>query len=259
MSAFVPVHPRRSEGPSGVARCLVLAAAFNLAACGDDAPVGIPEPCVGRCVREVQLNLEDLILTPGDTVRLQATARSADGTDAGVRWAAWNDRVRVDSSGLVTAWTTGVSWVHAIPRADSTFRGVVDIRVVHTDSGGQPFLAGFRDAASGAPLSRMRGFAGRDSIDVTVSYVLGLGMVTDGEPHVLVSLRHVDSPIGLQSWVVPMSHWGRAGFGTARIVLTQRDARGLRLIPPGAYDLFALLRLADGRVLGEATGYRVWF
>ncbi len=226
--------------------------------CGDDAPVGVPVPCVGRCVSMVQVDLEDLILTPGDTVRLRAHARSADGTDAGVQWMASGDAVTVDSGGLVVAGSVGMGIVVARPLADTAALGVSEIRVVHPDTGGQPFLTAFRDARTGELLPRYR-LAGRDSISVTVNYVLGNTTVTEGAPSVLLQVRRTDSALGLRSWTIPLDVRGRAGFTVVTLFIGERDLRGDRLLPPGAYDLYALVRLANGRVLGDLTGYRVQF
>ena len=226
--------------------------------CADVAPVGIVEPCVGRCVAMVTVDLEDVILTPGDTVRLHASAPSADGTDSGVRWST-RDGLRVDSTGLVTAESTGRTVVHARSLADTTTFGAADVLVVHPDAGGQPFLTGFRDARTGTALPRNFGFQGRDSVAVTVSYVLGNHVVTDGAARVLVQVRRPESSIVLRTWSLPLEIRGKAGFIATTLNFGERDVQGQRLLASGSYDLFVLLPLASGEMLGDQTGYRVSF
>lgn len=241
-----------------IAACILLCSTLALG-CGDDAPVGIPEPCVGKCVPYVEINLEDLVLTPGDTVRLRAEARAADGTVSGVQWNSMSPSVSVDAAGLVRAESLGKAHVWARALSDTAKFGVSEIWVVDPDSGGQPFLTGFRDARTGRFLPRWRGFAGYDSITVTISYVLGRSVTTSGEPHVILQVRRPGSDVIVQSRTVPLTVRGRGAFVDVRMHLTERDASGQRLLPSGSYDLFVLLPLADGRILGTETGYRVFF
>lgn len=227
--------------------------------CGDDAPVGIPEPCVGKCVPNVDVNLEDLVLTPGDTVRLRAEARAADGTLSGVQWIALSSSVSVDTAGLVRAESLGKTAVWARALIDTAKFGVSEIWIVDPDSGGQPFLTGFRDSRTGRFLPRWRGFAGYDSITVTVSYVLGRNVATSGEPHVILQVRRPGAGVIVQSRTVPLTVRGRGAFVDVLMHITERDASGQRLLPSGSYALFVLLPLADGRILGTETGYGVAF
>jgi len=226
--------------------------------CVDVAPVGIPEPCLGRCVPHVSIDLEDVILAPGDTVRLRASAPSADGTNLGVQWSS-RSGVRGDSSGFITAETIGRTVVYAYARADTTRFGVSEVWVVHPDTGGQPFLTGFRDARTGTMLPRNFGFQGKDSVAVTVSYVLGNHVVTDGAPRVLIQVRRPESSIVLRTWSLSLDVRGKAGFLTTTLNFGERDAQGQRLLTSGNYDLFVLLPLASGEMLGDQTGYRVSF
>ena len=227
--------------------------------CGDDAPVGIPVPCIGKCVPYVDVNLEDLVLTPGDTVQLRAEARAADGTLSDVRWIASSPSVNVDTAGLVKAESLGKTGVWARALIDIEKFGVSEIWVVDPDSGVQPFLTGFRDARTGRFLPRWRGFTGYDSITVTVSYVLGRSVVTSGEPHVIVQVRRPGTGVVVRSHPLPLTVRGRGAFVDLRLHITERDASGQRLLPSGSYDLFVLLPLADGRILGMETGYGVTF
>jgi hypothetical protein len=227
--------------------------------CGDDAPVGVPEPCVGSCVDAVFVDFEDVILTPGDTIRLRAVARSANGTDSGVRWSAQSALVTVDSAGLVTATREGKTAVVARPRVDSAKIGVAEIWVVHPDTGGQPFLTAFRDARTHELITRFNGFAGRDSISATVTYVLGNARATDGEPEIVLQIRRAGSSVALRSWTFPLLVRGRGAQFDVKLFLTERDPQGQRLLPSGAYDLYVLLPLANGQVLGDQTGYGVSF
>ena len=229
------------------------------ASCGDEAPFGIPEPCIGKCVASVDVDLEDLIRTPGDTVRLRADAESADGTRSLIRWTASSNVVAVDSPGFVTALVPGRTVVVARPSADTAKTGIAEIWVVDPDTGGQPFLTGFRDARTGSNLPRLRGFAGHDSIAITVSYVLGNSTSTPAQPYVDFQIRRPGSAIVVRSTTLPLIVRGRGAFINVTLHLTERDSRGQRLLPTGAYDLFVLLPLANGRILGEETGYRITF
>jgi hypothetical protein len=228
-------------------------------ACGDDAPVGVPEPCVGKCVPSVDVNLEDLILAPGDTVRLRAEARAADGTLSGVEWMSLSSSVSIDTEGLVRAELPAKTAIWARAIVDTSKFGVSELWVVDPDTGGQPFLTGFRDSRSGRFLPRWRGFVGYDSITMTVSYVLGRNVVTSDEPHVVIQVRRSGTDVVVQSRTVPLTVRGRGAFVDVRMHITERDASGQRLLPNGFYDLFVLLPLADGRILGAQTGYGVTF
>ena len=238
----------------------IVSAALGLSgiACGVD-PIGRPTRCVGTCVPFVESVTDHLVLTPGDTGRMSARARTADGDPVAIRWRAGNERVAVDAGGLVTALAPGRAWVYAIAAVDSSKAIVPEVWIVDPDTSAQPFITLFRDAATGDTLLRRRGFVGRDSIDVTVSYVLGRSTQTPGAPVALFQLRASGAVAPLTSTSVPLTQRGRAASFTVRVRLTERDANGARRFPPGFYDLFVLLPLADGRQLGDRTGYPVQF
>ena len=219
---------------------------MTTACTADDAPVGVPTRCVGTCVASVEVATEHLTLVPSDTFRLRARARTASGSLVAVRWSTWNAVLGVDSGGLVAAQSPGKGWVFATAITDPTKLSVAEIWVVDPDSSGQPFIAAFRDAASGDEIPRWRGFIGHDSVDATVSYVVGRMSETAGNPHALLQIRVPDGSNVLSSTAVPLTVRGRGAFVDIRIHLTQRDARGVRLFPPGTYDLFVLLPLAMG-------------
>lgn len=235
---------------------LVLGAA--LVGCADDAPVGIPVPCVGACVPRVDLSLSNVILTPGDTLRLGALARTAGGDPAPVQWSAAGAAGTVDSRGLVSAQSPGKFWVYARATPDPTYPGMSEIWVVAPDTGGQPFIAGFLDAATGALLPRALGFAGHDSIDVVLSYVVGHQTPIAGPPELVFEIRAPASDAVLAASRVPIQVRGRSALVRLRLHLTERR-NGVRRFPAGGYDFFVLLPLTDNRRLGEGTGYRVSF
>ena len=145
-----------------IAGCSALLAMFAIG-CGDDAPVGIPVPCIGKCVSYVDVNLEDLVLTPGDTVRLQAEARAADGTLSGVQWSALSPSVEVDTAGLVRAESLGKTAVWARALIDTAKFGVSEIWVVDQiavdsrsspDSGTLELVDSCRDGADSPDMIR---------------------------------------------------------------------------------------------------------
>jgi hypothetical protein len=149
--------------------------------------------------------------------------------------------------------------VYARPVADTAKLGVAEIWIVDPDTGGQPFLTGFRDARTREPLNRLDGFAGRDSIALSVSYVLGLSTATPGLPHVVLEIRRWESNVVARSKTLPLDVRGRGAMVPFTLFLTEVNAFGQRILPSGVYDLFVLLPLANGEVLGERTGYRISF
>ena len=226
--------------------------------CADDAPVGIPVPCVGACVARVDPSLTNVILTPGDTVRLEAVARTAGGASVPVQWTATGGAGTVDSQGLVSARGPGKFWVYAHAISDPTYPGMSEIWVVGPDTGGQPFIAGFLDAATGAPLPRALGFAGRDSIDVLFSAVVGHLTPVAGPPELVFEIRPPSSDAVLAATRVPILVRGRSTLVRLRLHLTERQ-NGVRRFPTGEYDFFVLLQLTGNRRAGDSTGYRVRF
>lgn len=232
---------------------------WAVSGCGDSAPIGIPLPCTGKCVTEFPVSPSHLIVTPGDTARLMADARTADGESVAVRWTTTAPTVQVDSAGSLTARMPGRGWAMARAVTDSTRINIAYIWVVTADTGGQPFISSFHDAATGALLNPIFGLENRDSIDVTFSYVLGTERQTNGPPSLLFEIRRFDSSTALWSASIPIDTRGRGAFARLRVHLTQRGADGLRLFPKGTYDFVVVLPLADGQRLGDRTGFRVTF
>lgn len=241
------------------ARFLAILAPALLASCGDSAPVGVPPRCIGTCVVDVDVTPQLLALTPGDTAQLDARAITAAGQRVGVQWSSLNGVLATDSAGRVTATTPGKGRIYATAATDSTKIGVSEIWVVHPDTASQPFIAAFRDAVSGEPLVRWRGFAGRDSVRLTLSYVVGWTTETHDAPALRFEIRPALGSTPLFVTTVPVNVRGRGALTDLIVHLTRTDSKGVRLFPPGAYDFYVLLPLADGRVLGSQTGYHVTF
>lgn len=241
-----------------IARRCVLASLVVAAGCIDDPIVPLP-PCTGSCVAVVDRATDIVLLTPGDTGRLVAEAYSADGARVGIRWSGSGPVATVESDGLVRALAPGRGQALAIPGTDTLRSRGAEIWVVHPDTGGPPFITLMRNAATGEILFRERGFVGIDSIDLRVSYVLGRNARTVGEPAIELQVRPSTSAAVLATTVVPATVRGRLVTMNVRLRLTERDAAGVRKFATGYYNLFVLMRLADGRVLGDQTGYPVRF
>lgn len=237
----------------------------TLAACGHCVcdPVGPVVPCTGTCIVSVAVNPHHLALTPGDTVRLSGVAITASGLRIAVDWRTYIGPntsavpVRVDSTGLVTAVSAGEGGAYARAVTDTSKIVACQIRVVAPDSSVQPFIALYRDAATGDTLNNGVTFTGRDSIDVVVSYVVGRSTVTAAAPALLFQIRGPGTADIFSSVSVPLPVRGRGAFVTVRVNLGEKTATGARRFPPGQYDFFVLLPLADGRQLGDLTGYPV--
>lgn len=243
----------------------ILLSAGVLTGCGDDAPVGPVIPCTGDCVTEFRIDLENLILTINDTVRLSARPVTADGRQLGTNWSVWFGPLRVDSSGLVTPLAAGRGGILARGGEATDYPNFVaqsEILVVDPDTSAQPFIATFQNAATGDTLLRRNGFKGVDSIDIAVSYVIGLQTETLGPPALTFEIR-AKAPDGigplLSSKTIPAPVRGKAAFVTFRVNLTERNPDQSRRFPPDFYDFFVVLPLADGRLLGQLTGYPVSF
>ena len=242
-------------------RALVVAPllTFAVLSCGDAVRIAIPPPCEVPCGQDVVIDFRHVILTPGDTVRLAAVAKLVDGTESGVRWSAWDENIHVDSGGLVRAVSKGRTSVTARPAAGSGGSGVAEIWIVDPDTGGQPFLTGFRDARTGEPLRFFSGFEGRDSIALNISYVLGHSSETLGPPQAVLEIRRHDTIVVVRTLTFPLEVRGRGAMLPVTLHLTEVNQFGQRVLPSGAYDLFVLLPLANGERLGEFTGYRISF
>ena len=234
-----------------------------LVGCNDGSPLEPSVPCTGTCVTPFWTNIENFVLTIGDTVRLSARPLTADGLPVAPQWSVATGPVQVDGAGLVRGLAAGRGIIRASANGDPGYVALADLRVVHPDSSGQPFIVMFRDAATGELFSRRQGFTNRDSVDVIINYVLGTTTVTQGAPHVNFEVRgNGQSQCACLVYVsaaVPLPERGKTGFVTYRLHLTEKDPAGFRRMPSGFYDFFVLLPLADGRVLGSETGYPVSF
>ncbi|MBC8086530.1 MAG: hypothetical protein H7Z40_04650 [Phycisphaerae bacterium] len=236
----------------------MLSTLILLAACGIMERVPV-EPCTGTCIIDIEAVTDNLLLLPGDAARIWGEARTADGEQVSLRWAAGNSLATVGADGHVTAVAAGRSWTTAIP-VSGEMRGTrSDIWIVHPDTSAQPFITLFRNAANGDTLYRRRGFLGVDSIDVAVSYVLGRTTQTLGAPAITFAIRAWDKPADLATTLLPLTERGKVGTVVLRVRLTEKLASGARRFPIGHYNFFLLLPLADGRVLGSGTGYPVQF
>jgi hypothetical protein len=187
---------------------------------------------------------------------LEARATAADGRRVGVHWASLNQTLAVDRDGRVTAMAPGRGWIEARPETDSTKLARSEVWVVAPDTSSQPFIAAFLDAVSGTPLVRATGFAGRDSVRLTLSYVLGMKTVTRGAPELLLEVRRPGASAALLAITAPIHLRGQGAVAHVTVPLSASDSTGARRLPPGAYDFFVLLPLVDGRLLGSETGYR---
>jgi hypothetical protein len=251
-----------------IVRTVALASLAGVAAgCvkGGDAPVGPPPPpCTGTCVPDFAVNPHHLIITVGDTARFVAHPKTADGAKVPISWLGRggitaNMPVSVDANGVATGLLNGKGYVDARSPTDTGTVGRSEIWVVSPDTSAQPFIAVYRDAATGDTLPYLSSFVGHDSIDAVLSYVVGLSTLTLGAPELVVKIRKPDVVGELFSVSVPAPVRGRGAFATVRLNLTEKDSRGARRYPQGGYDLYVLLPLADGRTLGDQTGYRVVF
>ena len=165
----------------------------------------------------------------------------------------------VDINGLATGLLNGKGLAYAWAPTDTGTLGRSEIWVVSPDTSAQPFIALYRDAATGDTLPYQSSFVGHDSIDVVLSYVLGRTTVTLGAPSLLVQIRKSGVTGEFFSVSVPAPVRGKGAFVTVRLNLTEKTAGGVRRYPQGGYDLYVLLPLADGRWLGDQTGYPVVF
>lgn len=249
-------------GTRFLALSLAVAGAASLTACGENLRLEPSVPCTGGCVPFFRVNIENLALISGDTFRLGAHPITADGREVGTKWSVWYGPLRVDSTGLVTALAPGRGAILARPATDSGSTMGADIWIVHPDTSAQPFLAVIRDAATGDTVRRGRfGYDLPDSVDVSVSYVLGTTTETVGPPALVFEMRtwaHEYRPTTLvYSASIPLPTRGRAAFVTFRVNLAERNPDGTRRYPRGFYNFFVMLPLANGTTLGDRTGYTI--
>ena len=227
-------------------------------ACGDDLPLE-PTECTGSCVLPFWTNIELVALVVGDTMRVSARPMTFDRRSVAPEWSPATGTASVDAAGLVRGNSPGRAFVRASADGEPGYVAQVDVRVIHPDTSSQPFISRFRDARTGEFFSRRDGFSGRDSMDVIINYVLGTTTQTDGPPRVIFEVRgNGQSQCACIAYIAdatPIPERGKTGFLTYRFRPNQLDAGGLRRLPPGSYDLFVIIPLADGRELGRDTGY----
>jgi hypothetical protein len=230
-----------------------------LAGCGDDLPLS-PSECTGSCVLPFWTDIENFAMVVGDTVRLRAHPVTVEGHPVVASWSVAMGPLAVNSTGLVEGHSPGRGFIRASAQGDPGYVALADIRVIHPDTSSQPFITQFRDPVTGAFFSRRQeGWTDRDSMDVIINYVLGNTTVTDGPPTVIFEVRGDGRSqcacLVFVSDAIPLPDRGKTGFVTYRFRPRERDAAGLRRLPPGIYDLFVIIPLADGRRLGSETGY----
>ena len=234
-----------------------------LVACGDRAPLG-PQPvtpCTGSCVSSFPINPHHYLLAVGDTVRFRAKAKTADGVAVPVAWTAGggvtnNLPVTIDAGGLARALVPGRGFVYAqAPNQDPNTGARAEIWVVSPDTSAQPFIALMRDAATGDTIPYGSVLVGRDSVDVVISYVVGNFTNTRGTPAITLQVRIPGALGEVYSEAIPAPVRGRSATATIRLNLRQRTAAGVPVFTQRTYDLYVLLPLADGRNLGDQTGY----
>ena len=192
-----------------------LTALLLLTACGGTgiAPIA---PCVGSCVPYVESATDNILLAVGDTGRVSAKARTADGQPVGIRWSAGNSLAIVDGDGRVIARAPGRSWATATAQSD-------EMRAIRT-----------------------------------IRSVLGRTTQVAGTPAVVFEVRSLSAPTVVNKSLV-LTERGKVGKLDLRVRLTGRNANGARIFPSGYYNLFVLMPVTGGRLLGELTGYPVQF
>lgn len=254
---------------TGGRRLLTATLAAFVVSCGDGAGTGL-EPavvaCVGPCVPSFPVNPHHYLLAVGDTVRLSAHAKTTDGISVPVTWIARggttnNVPISVDALGLVRGVEAGKGFVDARTVADDPVSGGgrSEIWVVSPDTSAQPFIALMRDAHTGDTLRYGSVLVGRDSIDIVLSYVIGNFTNTVGTPTLKLQVRIPNSTTEVYSVDVPAPVRGRSATATVRLNLRMKNALGAAVFPSRTYDFYVLLPLADGRVLGDQTGYPAVF
>jgi hypothetical protein len=217
-----------------------------LGACAGIDPI---ETCPNdRCVEGVLVAPFRDYLLPGDTLRLRADVRTRGGVSAEYRWVARQPEVvTVSASGLATAQAPGLANVLAVPAADSTRFGYTALLVLGPDSTTVPAFTSLRDAATGAYLWSTE-VDGRDSVDVGLSWVVG---ASAGEQPASAELR-VRGAGRDTTFAIPLAGGAaRVARAAVRLRPAARTAAGTPAWPRGWYEVRAVLRLGDGRVLGE--------
>ncbi|MEO7456401.1 MAG: hypothetical protein ABIY52_09080 [Gemmatimonadaceae bacterium] len=252
---------------TGGARFIIgMTLAAFVVSCGDK--VGGPQPteaCTGTCVPSFDVNPHHLLITVGDTARFVAKARTADGATAMVTWVAragttGNIPISLDGAGLARGIAAGRGFVDAhSPNEQTAGGGRAEIWVVSPDTAAQPFIALYRDAASGDTIPYLSPFVGRDSIDIVISYVIGNFTNAPTPPTLRFQVRIPGTASEVFGVTMPAPVRGKAATTTLRLNLRQRTALGAPVFEQRTYEFYVLLPLADGRILGDQTPYPVVF
>jgi hypothetical protein len=216
------------------------------AACSTGIDDGSDECPDDRCVSAVLVTPQFVILAPGDTVHLRAAVRTIGGLPTSFAWRAQGTAVSVSANGVVTAVARGQGAVLAIPTADSTRFAGASIAVVDPAVSATPTLSSFTNAATGNAVAT--GDVRPDSVDIGVSYLIG---TAPGEGATALELRLRSAARDTVITLVPEGEAGRGARSAVRLRLGARGANGTALWPTGVYEARVLLRLGDGRVLGE--------
>ncbi len=211
------------------------------------------------------VNPHHYLLALGDTVRFSAKAKTAAGAPVVVTWVPGggetnNMPVTIDATGLARAVVPGKGFVYAqAPGMQANTGARAEVWVVSPDTSAQPFIALFRDAATGDTIPYGSVLVGRDSIDVVISYVIGNFTSVVGTPAITLQVRIPGTLGEVYSATTPAPVRGRSATATIRLNLRQRTSLGLPVFTQRTYDMYVLLPLADGRVLGDQTGYPTVF
>ena len=240
-------------------------AAFVLSCGSSIEGVDHVAPCADTCVPSFPVNPHHYLLAVGDTVRFVAHAKTANGVTVPVAWVARagatnNIPVTVDANGLARAIAPGKGFVDAHTTNDPVDGGGrAEVWVVSPDTSAQPFIALYRDAATGDTLRYGSVLVGRDSIDIVISYVIGNFTNTVGTPTLRLQVRVPGAAAEVYSVLVPAPVRGQGATATVRLNLRAKNALGAPVFPQRTYELYVLLPLADGRVLGDQTAYPAVF
>ena len=199
-----------------------------------------------RCVTAVLVTPQLVILAPGDTVHLRAAVRTRGGLPTNFAWRAQGAAVSVTAAGVVTAVARGDGAVLAIPATDSTRFSYASITVVDPAVTATPTLSYLTNAATGVSLSAED--ARPDSVDLGISYLIGSA---PSEEATALELRLRSTVRDTTIALVPSEVTGQGIRTAVRLRLGARGTNGDALWPTGQYEARVVLRLEDGRVLGQ--------
>ena len=194
----------------------------------------------------------------GDTARIAAKALTADGKRVG--WSGSNNFVSVDSDGRVIARAAGLTRAIATAQSSGMQSTNAGIYIVNADTSAQPFITLFRHAANGDTLFRRQGFIGVDSVDISISYILGRNaQLFPGDSNVVLEIRSLSGATLAIGSVASIAKRDKVLKADVRVQLTANNSNGTKRFPSGFYDFFVTTPGDAGRVLGSQIWYRVQF